>query len=182
MNVSFFNLTLRSLTADDGPGLFNLIDRNRLRLRDYFPVTTATITSLDACFKYVDNKMEQAEKREHFTFVIADDNNHLQGLFFIKNIDWRVPKGELAYFIDKKLEGRGIMTKALAEVIDYGFNTLAMNKLFLVTSTNNVSSRKIAEKNGFTLEGTLRNNFKLSTGELVDMAYYGILKSDKMKP
>ena len=176
MNISFLNLTLRSLTIEDGPEFYALIDRNRLRLRDYFPVTTATIINLDACFKYLDNKLDQANKKEHFTFVIEDVNQQLRGLFFIKNIDWRVPKAELAYFIDKMLEGKGIMTSALGAVVDYGFNYLQINKLFLLTATDNLPSRKIAEKNRFQLEGILRSNFKLCSGELTDMAYYGLLR------
>jgi len=180
MNLSFLNLTLRDLTKEDGPEFYSLIDRNRLRLRNYFPVTIATISGLDACFKYIDEKVDQASNREHYAFVLEDENKQLQGLFFIKNIDWRIPKGELAYFIDKGLEGNGIMTKALGAVADYGFTNLGMNKLFLITATDNLPSRKIAEKNNFKLEGILRSNFKLSSGELVDMAYYGLLSTDKI--
>ena len=122
--------------------------------------------------------MEQADKKEHFCFVIEDENNNLQGLLIIKNIDWRVPKGELAYFIDRGLEGKGIMTKALTHLANWCFQTLGINKLFILTATGNEASRKTDEKNGFEIEGILRKNFRIASGDLVDMVYYGLLKKD----
>ncbi len=87
MNVPFINLTLRSLTADDCPGLFKLIDRNRLRPLDYFPVTSSAITNLDSSFKYVDQYLEMEIQKEQFILVLEDKDNLLQGMFLIKNID-----------------------------------------------------------------------------------------------
>jgi RimJ/RimL family protein N-acetyltransferase len=176
MYIPFLNYTLRSLSHQDGPQIFALIQRNRKRLRDYFPVTSATITTLDAAFKFIDEKMQQAADKVHYTYVIEDANKQLQGVFFIKNLDWRIPKGELAYFIDEALTGKGIMTKALGEVINHSFNSMGMNKLYIITTPDNHASRKIAEKNGFMVEGHLRKNFRLSSGELVDNVYYGIIK------
>ena len=179
MIARFFNLNFRLLTNDDAPQLLALIERNRVRLRDYFPVTSGTITNLGTAYNYTDKQLKQALDKEQYLFVLADDNHDLKGLFFIKNIDWRVPKGELAYFIDTKLEGRGIMTRTMAEIVNYSFHTLGMNKLFLLTGIDNIPSRRIAEKNGFEVEGILRKNFKITSGELVDMVYYGKLRENQ---
>ena len=37
INIHFDNFILRPLWNHDGLQFFNLIDRNRMRLRDYFP-------------------------------------------------------------------------------------------------------------------------------------------------
>ena len=68
----------------DGLEFFNLIERNRDRLRDYFSVTSATITTLTACFNFLDEKIKEAGEKERYTFVIEDENNQLRGLYFIK--------------------------------------------------------------------------------------------------
>ena len=178
MNIRFDNLTLRPPEKNDAIKLLALIDRNRERLLDYFPVTSRQIVDLRTCKYYIKQKTTEAAKREHYTFVIEDENKTLLGLFILKNIDWWVPKGEMAYFIDKDREGKGIMTKAMAEMIRYCFDTLEMNKLFILTSTDNHASRKIAEKNGFKIEVILRENYRITSG-LVDNVHYGLLKGEE---
>ena len=179
MNLPIRHLTLRPLTLEDAPSFFELIDRNRLRLQDFFPQTIAAITTPDECTGFVSKKMEEAIQRDTFSFVLTDADAQLHGYMSVKNIDSSVPKCELAYFIDAALEGRGIMSRAMAAILNYCFHTLQMNKVYLVTAMNNLPSRRIAEKNGFKLEGVLRNNFKLASGALTDMAYYGMLKKEE---
>ena len=94
-------------------------------------------------------------------------------MVFIKNIDWRIPKCELGYFIDKSFEGKGIMSKVIDDTISYCFNDLKMEKIFLKIGPENIGSKRIAERKGFVLEGVLRKEFRLETNELVDVEYYG---------
>ena len=82
------------------------------------------------------------------------------------------------YFIDTDFEGKGIISKAVSEVISFCFNELKMNKIFICTSKINFGSQQIALKNGFVQEGTLRQEFKNGEGILEDINYYGLLKSD----
>ena len=176
MEQQIADFNLRHLAVNDGTQFLNLIDRNRQRLLDFFPVTTASITNLESAFKYVDQHLAMEARKEQYILVLEDKEMLLQGMIIIKNIDWRVPKAELAYFIDKNLQGQGIMTKALGEAVTYGFEELGMNRLFIITSVDNLSSRRIAEKNGFEAEGVLRKNFRISNGELIDNVCYGKLK------
>ncbi len=178
MTIQFDNFILRPIQEHDKVQFLTLIDRNRVRLRDYFPVTSREITDLKTCKNYIKQKTAEANKREHYSFVIEDENKRLQGLFILKNLDWWVPKCELAYFIDKDMEGKGIMTRGLSALIKYCFDTLKMNKLFILTSTDNYASRKIAEKNGFKIEGILRQNYRIPSG-LVDNVHYGLLRGEE---
>ena len=56
-----------------------------------------------------------------------------------------------------------------------------MNKIFICTSKINFGSQQIALKNGFILEGILRQEFKNGEGILEDINYYGLLNSDHEK-
>lgn len=166
---------LRALAEDDISTLFHLIERNRERLKDYFPLTLAQISSIETCSKYVSEKMVEIRSRKFFCFVIEDAGQALQGLFFLKNVDWRVPKCELAYFIDEQLAGQGIMTAAFNRLIGHCFGALGFNRLYLIAIKDNIPSRKLAERCGFQLEGVLQKDFRLTTGELVDDVLYGLV-------
>lgn len=177
MHISFDNFLIRPVNHNDAAPLLDLIDRNRERLRDYFPLTTHQVIDLSTSEAYIARAQTLIAKREHFCMVVEDGKQLLKGLFIVKNIDWRVPKAELAYFIDKDHEGQGIMTSGLKALSRHCMQEMGMNKLFIITSTDNYSSRRIAEKTGFVAEGILRKNFRTSTG-LVDNVYYGLLKED----
>ncbi len=172
------SLFLRELAPTDVGSFFDMIDRNRNRLQDYFPVTVSAITSEESCRQYFERQLAERTNRAWFCFVIVDEASDLQGLFFLKNINWRVPKAEFAYFIDKDLEGKGIMTHAFRLLISHCFSELGFNRLYLVAMEDNLASRRLAEKCGFRHEGTLRKDFCLASGELVDDVLYGLVKED----
>jgi len=170
------DIRLRALQLTDAIPLFALIERNRVRLGDYFPVTIELIKTPAESLAYVTEKLDEAKRRQFYCFVLEGLDGTLQGIFFLKNINWRVPKCELAYFIDKDYAGKGIMSKTFPLIIDYCFAELKMNRLYLITMANNQASRKLAERCGFEVEGILRNDFRLSSGVLVDDVYYGLIR------
>ena len=104
------------------------------------------------------------------------------GIVNIKNIDWHVRLCELGYFLDEDFEGKGIMTEVLDKTIDYCFKELTMNKLFLRIGGENIGSQRLAEKKGFKLEGTLRKEYRIETGQLIDVEYYDKLKNAYQSP
>jgi RimJ/RimL family protein N-acetyltransferase len=50
--------------------------------------------------------------------------------------------------------------------------------VFLRTHESNVGSRKVAERNGFKVEGIIRKDYKTTKGEIVDLLYYGKIAGD----
>jgi RimJ/RimL family protein N-acetyltransferase len=89
-----------------------------------------------------------------------------------------IAKCELAYFIDKEFEGKGIISKAVGKVIGFCFGELMMNKITICTSKINIASQRIALKYGFQEEGILREEFRSGEGVLEDIIYFGLLKKD----
>lgn len=84
----------------------------------------------------------------------------------------------MGLYIDNDYAGKGISTKAFILFCDYCFTNYGFRKLFLRTHSENYSARKIAEKAGFKIEGTIRCDYKTTSGELVDLIYYGKLSDD----
>ena len=176
--MNFDNFSIRSLTTDDQQEFFNLIDRNRPRLEAFFSGTVSKTRTLEDTKDYVTEITKKAEQKVYLPFLLINNyNNSLIGFIDIKNIDWNIPKGELGCFIDEEYANKGISTKALKVFTDFCFKTYGFNKLFLRTHQNNYSAKKIAESCGFEVEGIIRKDYKTTTGELVDLIYYGKLSS-----
>ena len=127
---------------------------------------------------FIDNLNKINKKENHFFYIRNNETKRLIGYINVKNIKLEILKCELAYFIDKDFEGQGIISKAVSQTIDFCFNELKMNKIFICTSKINKGSQQIAIKHNFQQEGILREEFRNNEDILEDVVYFGLLKSD----
>jgi [ribosomal protein S5]-alanine N-acetyltransferase len=85
---------------------------------------------------------------------------------------------ELSYQLyDERFAGRGYVSEAVQLMTDYLFGTKHPNRIQLVIVPENAASRRIAEKCGFTLEGTARGAF-FNDGRSNDVVIYSLLRGD----
>jgi RimJ/RimL family protein N-acetyltransferase len=176
--MKFDNYIIRQVCLEDADNYFFLIDKNRKRLEDFFAGTVSKTRTPDDTKLFVTEIIKEAEAKTYLPFVIVDvSNKKLIGYIDIKSIDWSIPKAEIGCFIDEDYSGKGISGKVLSKITEYCFDVLKINKLFLRTHRDNISSRRIAEKNGFEVEGIIRRDYKTTKGDLVDLIYYGKLRN-----
>jgi [ribosomal protein S5]-alanine N-acetyltransferase len=85
---------------------------------------------------------------------------------------------ELSYQLyDDRYAGRGYTTEAVQLLVDYLFGAKKEHRVHLVIVPENAASRRIAEKCGFTLEGTVRGAF-FNDGRNQDVLLYSLLRTD----
>jgi ribosomal-protein-serine acetyltransferase len=156
-----------------------LIGRNREHIAKTFPRTLEGCRNAAAVTAFLKAATLKQQAGESYYFYLRHTiKGHLIGYMVIKNIEPHILKCELAYFIDKDYQGRGIITETVAHVVDFCFNNLKMNKVYICTSTTNLASQKVALKNGFVQEGILKEEFKNGEGMLEDVVYFGLIKSE----
>jgi ribosomal-protein-alanine N-acetyltransferase len=173
---------LKKYRIGEGKIFYGIIEKNRDRMLDNFPIMLSNTHDAVSGEFYIRKKIEEWEERSAFNFGIwfKEDRNYI-GHISVKNIDWVIPRGEIAYIISKEYEGKGIMTEALTAVIKFSFENLFMSRLFLRVMTSNNRSYELAERCGFSREGILRKDHKTYEGDLVDLYYYGMTKEDYKK-
>jgi RimJ/RimL family protein N-acetyltransferase len=85
---------------------------------------------------------------------------------------------ELSYQLyDERHAGKGYTTEAVQLLIDYLFGAKKEHRIHLVIVPGNGASQRIAEKCGFTLEGTARGAF-FNDGRNQDVLLYSLLRTD----
>lgn len=175
--IQFEQYTLRLLTMEDLQVYFEMISRNRERLLQYFAGTVSKTNNFDDTKEFLIDMENRMKERSYFPYVLVDiDTGALIGFYDLKNIEWTVPKTEIGYFIDFQYAGKGIGAKALKVFCDHCFSEHGFEKLFIRTHESNLPARRIAEKCGFEIEGTIRKDYRTSSGELVDVLYYGLIR------
>jgi len=172
--MQFEKYKISLLEANQSESFFNLINNNRTRLEDFFAGTVSKTKTLEATIDYCKEITQKIEERSYFPYMITNINtNEIVGLIDVKNIDWNVPKAELGAFIDNTYESKGVITKASALVVDYLIKKYQFKKLLCRANSRNKGSISVILKNGFELEGTIRNDYRTTKGEIVDLNYYG---------
>lgn len=73
--------------------------------------------------------------------------------------------------------GRGLVTEAVQLLVDYLFSVRKEHRIQLVIADENLASRRIADKCGFVLEGTVRGAF-FNDGRNQDVLLYSLLRTD----
>jgi ribosomal-protein-serine acetyltransferase len=168
--------TIENIFADE---FFELILKNKNHIEKTFPVTVSHCLNLEKTTNFIADNIGKEKKNEGYYFYIRNvETDKLIGYVCIKNIKKDIRKCELAYFIDKDFEGKGIISRAVGETLNFCFRELGMNKVFICTSKVNQASQQIALRHGFQQEGILREEFKSHEGNLEDIVYFGLLKSE----
>ncbi|MFQ5738018.1 MAG: GNAT family N-acetyltransferase [Acidobacteriota bacterium] len=86
-------------------------------------------------------------------------------------------RAEMGYWIGKPFWNRGYCTEAAAEMLRFGFEVLALNRIQARHFTRNPPSGKVMRKIGMTHEAHLRESVK-KWDRFEDLELYAILKSD----
>jgi diamine N-acetyltransferase len=102
----------------------------------------------------------------------------LIGSLSFDNIDWRVAAAELGIVIgDKSYWNQGYGTEAVRLLVQFGFNTLNLNRIFLHVYETNPRAIRAYEKAGFTTEGRERQA-EFRNGSYIDVLRMSILKEE----
>lgn len=84
---------------------------------------------------------------------------------------------EIGYWLAKSATGKGLITKTVAAMVEYGFNEMNLNRIVIKCATGNLKSQAVPERLGFTREGVEREAGFLH-GKFVDHVVYSMLAKE----
>lgn len=110
-------------------------------------------------------------------FIIVDTEANIDvGSVYLRDIDEQNQKCEFGIFIgEESCRGKGIGAKASKLILEYAFNELKLNRVFLRVFAKNERAIKSYENAGFKYEGTFRDDVIID-GVAYDMVFMAILK------
>lgn len=122
---------------------------------------------------------QKNKKNKNRYDMVIEYNNIPVGVIGIINIDKK--KGE--YYItlgEKEYKRKGISFIASKLLLDYAFNDLKLEKIWLCVDEKNIAARKLYEKIGFRLEGLLIKDIYFKN-EMINRCMYGLCRNEWMK-
>jgi len=119
---------------------------------------------------FISNSTKDSPQR---IFAIETDGQAVGGIGIHPLADILRRNAELGYWLAEPYWGNGIMTKAVMQMVEYGFKTFDLNRIFARPFGTNIGSQKVLEKAGFVLEGRFEKTF-LKNGEYIDELIYAV--------
>lgn len=106
-------------------------------------------------------------------FAIDIEGKAVGGIGIHPQTDIHCKNAELGYWIGEPFWNKGIITKAIPQIVDFGFRTFEIDRIFARCFSDNIASQRVLEKTGFSLEAHFKDTlfkYDRTTDELI----YGI--------
>ena len=164
-------LTLAASRAGQGAAVNEAVLESMPRLKPWMPWAQQP-PSLDESETVCREAQAKWIARETLDFCLfARPGGRLVGKGGLHTIDWTVPKFEIGYWIRTARAGNGFATEATRALVEFA-RSLGAHRVEITCNAANASSRRVAEKSGFALEGVLRNHRRATDGSLADTCMY----------
>jgi len=171
------NSELELINQSHAEELFDLIEENRDFLKRWLPWLDNN-RYFQNTIDFIHITQMQYERSETVQFALLY-RGKIAGVLGYHRIDWMNRYTSIGYWIGESFQGKGLVTKACARVLDYSFGKIGLHRIEIRCATENTRSRAIPERLGFKEEGLIRQAEWLYD-HYVDHVVYGMLESEWM--
>jgi len=166
---------LALLEEADARELFELVDRNRDRLRPWLGWADDT-RSVEDSLGFIRATREQVASGQGFHGCLRV-GRCIAGCVGFHGVQRSFRSTAVGYWIGGEFEGRGLMTGAVRTLVEHAFKDLDLHRVEIRCAVENRRSRAIPERLGFREEGVLRGAER-AAGRILDVVVYGRLATD----
>lgn len=170
------SLVLRPWKMSDLEGLLTFADNKKIadNLTDAFPHPYSREDGIN----YISAHQEGGAYNPLQVFAIEVDGIACGSIGVFPQTDVHRKNAEMGYWLAEEHWGKGIMTEAVKQMIEYGFKTFDINRIFARPYSTNLASQRVLEKAGMKREGRFEKSI-VKNGLFLDELIYSILAPDR---
>lgn len=116
-------------------------------------------------------QVNQTQPPRHLAIVVSDKAVGGIGVYPQEGIHRR--NAELGYWLGEAFWGKGIISKAIPQIIDYVFSNFELDRVFARVFDTNIASQKVLLKSGFELEARFEKTL-IKDNKLFDELIFAI--------
>ena len=118
--------------------------------------------------------VSQASPTNVFAIEVAGEAVGSIGIF--PQADIMRKNAEMGYWLAAPFRGKGIVLQAIQEMVEHGFKTYDITRIYARPYGSNNASQRVLEKAGFTLEARIARNI-IKYGEWEDELIYAVRRN-----
>lgn len=147
-------LQLRLVHPEEAEAVYREVELSRASLRAWMPWLDRTQSPADYR-PYLEECWKSYHQGGGFSLGIFT-GGEFAGMVGFHAFDMANRISSLGYWLAQRFEGRGLMTRSVERILQYGFETRDLNRIYVRCATGNRRSRAIPERLGFVHEGQQR--------------------------
>jgi RimJ/RimL family protein N-acetyltransferase/predicted enzyme related to lactoylglutathione lyase len=169
--ISTDRVTLKKHDRALADQMFEFVDQDRSRLREFLPWVDSTMTVEDE-INYIEMTHIKWETYQLFDYgIYRNCDNQYMGNIGIHSIEWGHNRCEIGYWLLGRFEGQGYMTEAVLTLEKTCFE-MGFNRIEIRCSATNHRSAQVPIRCGYNLEATLTQD-SIERGIYRDTCIFG---------
>lgn len=170
-------LILREITHGDAAAIFALFSNEAVtRTMDI-----SSFESIERAHNLINFQAKQFANKTGMRWGITfKEDNRIIGTCGFNYFDERSMRGEIGYDLEQAEWGKGLTAEAVRTILEFGFNTVQLNRIEATTNLDNIASMKVLTKLGFKEEGIMRD-YGFWRDQFHDLRMFSLLKREFAK-
>ncbi len=175
MELRTKRLLLREFTPEDWRAVYAY--QNDLRYLEFYEWEHRAEQDAKAFVqRFIAQQQEIPRTKFQFAIALPADNKVI-GNVGLRKRGVKTYDADMGYEIDPKVWGNGYATEAAEALLQFGFTTLQLHRIWAEALAANENSIRVLEKLGMRQEGRLREK-EFFKGRFWDTVIYGILAEE----
>lgn len=112
--------------------------------------------------------------------IVLKETDELIGTLSLFNFHEQSKRAEVGYILSRLFWRKGIMGETFEAILDFCFDQMKLNRLEADIDPNNGASSALLKKQGFVVEGFLKERW-IVNGNITDSEIYGLVKKNHIK-
>lgn len=160
------NIYFKPLNTDDAQAIHSYASDENVKRFIGWPL----MKTLEETHNYIEEMLRRETAGTHlYASVVIKSTQEIIGTAMIFGFDHEAKHAEIGYVFHSKHWGKGYGTETVALMNDFAFDTLKLRKLHARVVDANIGSARVLEKNGFKLEGLLKDYY------FIDNTFYDLM-------
>ena len=156
--------------------VFALTEKNREAFKRWL-LWLDNVERVEDSKAFIEKTLERYAKQNYINCMIFYKGKLAGNVEIGMKKGYGIKKGELGYWLGAEFQGKGIMHKATAKMLEIGFKEYNLDKIMLKCAVENERSCNVAQKLGMSHEGRQRDEIVVN-GVVMDVDVYVILKRE----
>jgi ribosomal-protein-serine acetyltransferase len=110
--------------------------------------------------------------------VLQKSDRLFVGVTSLHHINWSVPAFEIGYWLRTTLAGKGYASESVQGITDFAFRMLGAERMEIRCDLRNDRSAAVAQRAGYTLEGTIRHDMREKDGTLSSAFVFSMIRPE----